>query len=163
MNVTSKEYIDNLTMYLDILDITEIMVFILSMLVRGFIMLSTFITLDYFTPMHIVLVLILGEVSFIFIEEYNWKLYLKIIFFIFLIFFVLIFVEIIELNLFGLQKNTRKNISERSSSEEIDTDILRNDYIVNDMDSVDSQTKSNESDGGKQKVFLLNENYYINI
>ena len=155
MNVTSKEYIDNFSIYLDNLDITEIMVFILSMFVRGVIILTTFITLDYFTPMHIVLVLILGEISFIFNEEYNWKLYLKIVFFICLIFFVLIFVEILELNIFGLQKNTRKNISERSSCEEIDTDILRNDYIMNDMDSVDSQTKSNESDEDKQKVFLL--------
>ena len=154
MNVTSKEYIDNFSIYLDNLDITEIMVFILSMFVRGVIILTTFITLDYFTPMHIVLVLILGEISFIFNEEYNWKLYLKIVFFICLIFFVLIFVEILELNIFGLQKNTRKNISERSSCEEIDTDILRNDYIMNDMDSVDSQTKSNESDEDKQKVFL---------
>ncbi len=67
--------------------------------------------------MHTVLILIIGEVSFLFISDYNWKLYVKIFFFIFLIFFVLIFTEIIEINLFGLQLNTKKNITKRSEED----------------------------------------------
>ena len=87
------------------------------MLSRCIFILFGFITVDYFSPMHTVLILIIGEVSFLFISDYNWKLYVKIFFFIFLIFFVLIFTEIIEINLFGLQLNTKKNIIKRSEED----------------------------------------------
>ena len=90
------------------LDLTEGLIFVLLMLLRCIFILFGFVTVDYFTPAHIVLILIIGEVSFIFVEDYNWKLYLKIAFFVILLFFILLFTEIIELNIFGLQNNTKK-------------------------------------------------------
>ena len=117
MNTESKDYIDNFFNYIDKVDFNEVLIFILSMLSRCIFILFGFITVDYFSPMHTVLILIIGEVSFLFISDYNWKLYVKIFFFIFLIFFVLIFTEIIEINLFGLQLNTKKNIIKRSEED----------------------------------------------
>lgn len=86
MNTESKDYIDNFYNYIDKVDFNEVLIFILSMLSRCIFILFGFITVDYFSPMHTVLILIIGEVSFLFISDYNWKLYVKIFFFIFLIF-----------------------------------------------------------------------------
>ena len=64
-------------------------------------------------------------------------IYVKIPIFIILIFFILIFVEIIELNIFGLQKNTKKNIVKRSES-----DIIGNKFrntTVDDMNNIISE------------------------
>ena len=75
------------------------MIFILSMFGRCFFILAGFITLDYFTPLHIVLILIIGEISFLFNDDNNWKLYLKIFF----------FIKIIEI-LFKLNNSFTKEI-----------------------------------------------------
>ena len=63
-------------------------------------------------------------------------------------FFVLIFVEIIELNIFGLQKNTKRNITQRSDSEEINATTLN--------------LHSND-ENGEQRLSLNDENYYIKV
>ena len=107
------------------------MIFILSMFGRMIFILFGLITIENFTYLHVVLVLIIGESSFLFTEDYDWKIYIKIFFFIILIFFILIFVEILELNLCGLQNNTKKNIIERSLNENKDINKF-NDMILND-------------------------------
>ena len=152
MNITSEEHIDDYNVYKENYDLGEAMIFILSMFGRCIFILAGFITLDYFTPLHIVLILIIGEISFLFHDDNNWKLYLKIFFFICLMFFVLIFVEIIELNIFGLQKNTKKNITQRSDSEEIKAALNSNSDNY-DTESVDSE----------HRLSLTDENYYINV
>ena len=152
MNITSEEHIDDYNVYKENYDLGEAMIFILSMFGRCFFILAGFITLDYFTPLHIVLILIIGEISFLFNDDNNWKLYLKIFFFICLMFFVLIFVEIIELNIFGLQKNTKKNITQRSDSEEIKAALNSNSDNY-DTESVDSE----------HRLSLTDENYYIDV
>ena len=120
MNYLNDEYIDNFSIYIEKVDANEVLIFILNMFGRLIVILFSFITLDYFTPLHSVLVLIIGEISFLFNDEYDWKIFLKIFFFIFLIFFILVFLEIIELNILGLQKNTQNSISQRSCNEEMD-------------------------------------------
>ena len=148
MNIVSEEHIDNYNIYKENYNFTEAMIFILSMFGRCIFILAGFVTLDYFTPLHIVLILIIGEISFLFNDEHNWKLYLKIFFFICLMFFVLIFVEIIELNIFGLQKNTKRNITQRSDSEEINATTLN--------------LHSND-ENGEQRLSLTDVNYYIKV
>ena len=117
MNVASNDYVDNFFIYIDNFNILEIVIFIISMICRCSFILFIFLTIQSFTALHMILVIIIGEVSFIFDDDYNWKLYLKIFFFIFLLFFILIFLEILELNLFGLHKNTKKNIIKRAECE----------------------------------------------
>ena len=137
MNHLNENYIDDIYNYLDKVDITEGFIFVLLMLLRCIFILFGFVTVDFFTPAHIVLILIVGEVSFIFFANYNWKLYLKIIFFVFLLFFVLIFTEIIELNVFGLQKNTKKNIRKRSGEDIIENDPHLSEESINTNDNDD--------------------------
>ena len=156
MNIVSEEHIDDYYIYKENYNFTEAMIFILSMFGRCIFILAGFVTLDYFTPLHIVLILIIGEISFLFNDEYNWKLYLKIFFFICLMFFVLIFVEIIELNIFGLQKNTKRNITQRSNIEEINTTTLN-------LHSNNNDTVSTNSENSQQRLSLTDENYYIKI
>ena len=157
MNHFSNDYIDNFFSYIDKLDYKEILIFILSMLSRCVFILFGFITVDFFTPSYVVLILIMGEISFLFVEDYNWKLYLKIVFFVFLTFFVLVFIEIIELNFFGLQKNTKKNINNRSTSEEYEINFLlshdskinenidiNSDYFINEIYEIQSLSIINE-------------------
>ena len=156
MNNATNEYIDNFFIYIDKVDYQEVIVFIISAFGRCSFSLFGIITVDYFTPSHIILLLIIGEIGFIFEDEYDWKLYLKIFLFIFLLFFVLIFVEIIELNIFGLQKNTKKNITTRTENEDPNNVILDNAYY---NDDINAQT---DSDNRMQR-FTLNENYLVKM
>ena len=150
MNNFNDDYIDNYYSYIDILDYKEIFIFILSMFTRCVFILFGFIITNYFTPAHIVLILIIGEVSFLFVEDYNWKLYLKIIFFIILLICILIFVEILELNIFGLQQNTKKNIINRSKNEES--------KFINRFSSV-----SDCSDNNEEELSRKNSNIQMGI
>ena len=151
MNYLNEEYIDNFYIYIDKINLHEVLIFILSMFGRCIFILFGYVLVDYFTPLHIVLILIIGEISFLFNDEYNWKLYLKIVFFVFLIFFILIFLEIIELNLCGLQQNTKKNISDRSEKEETEVGSLNS-------DNIEESKSRNPSDMDMQKLPLINEN-----
>ena len=74
MSHLNDNYIDHFYVYLDELDLKEGLIFILLMFIRCIFILFGFVTIDYFTPAHIVLILIIGESSFLFFEELNWKL-----------------------------------------------------------------------------------------
>ena len=149
MNHLNNEYIDDFITYIKKINLGELLIFFLCMFMRGIIILFGFITVDYFTPAHIVLILIIGEFSAFFIETYDWKLYLKLFFFITLVFFILIFVEILELNIFGLQKNTKKNIIYRSENEDTDTDSHASD--------INEQRPKNPFDIEIHKLSIIDE------
>ena len=102
---------------------SEIILMVISMLSRLFFKLFSLITIKIYTSFHIVILLIIGELMFFFDifekeqskSENNDEIpYIKIvlnIILIFLIFFIfLVFTEFIELNFWGLQKYTKKNI-----------------------------------------------------
>ena len=118
VNKYNDEYIDSFSGYIKELDLKEILIFILLLFLRCIFILFGFIAINYFEATHIVLIVIIGEISFLFEDDYDWKLYVKIFFFIILIFFILVYVEILELNIFGIQKNTKKNITNRSENED---------------------------------------------
>ena len=75
MNTASNDYIDNYFIYINNIDLKEILLFIISLFGRLIFLLFGFITVDYFTPSHIILLLIIGEIAFVFNDEHNWKLY----------------------------------------------------------------------------------------
>ena len=96
----------------------EILVFILSMIGRTGFMVFGLLTVQYFTPVHIILVLIIGEIFHYFMyEKTDYTLYIKYPILILIIFFALILLEIIELNFCGFQINTVKNIIERAETD----------------------------------------------
>ena len=154
INHVNDNYIDDFSAYINKLDFKESMVFILCMLLRCIFILFGYIIVEYFTPAHVILILIIGEVSFLFIDVYDWKLYVQIVFFVFLVFFILIFVEIIELNVFGLQKNTKKNISNRSEKEE--SDYTSRNSSINDLNDINEERKSrNASEIDMQRLSII--------
>jgi hypothetical protein len=111
-----KKYLDNFYQFTEGINIKIILVFIVSMICRLSFNLFSIITVKNYTPSHIALILLIGEITFIFNSEIDWKFFAKIIILIILAFSLLVFTEIIELNFCGLQKYTRKSIAERADN-----------------------------------------------
>ena len=109
-----KMYVDNFIYYFSNLSLIEIIYFILSMVHRFGFTLFCLLTTKYCTPLHIVIILIIGEIYFGAETETLWREIVEYIIYVFLVFFMLIFLEIIEINCYGLQKNTEKNIINRA-------------------------------------------------
>ena len=92
----------------------EIIYFIIQMIKRFGFNIFCLLTTKYCTPCHIVIILIIGEIYFGVETEPLWTAILEYIIYVFLVFTLLIFLEIIEINCYGLQKNTEKNIISRA-------------------------------------------------
>ena len=88
---------NNFFIYYDSLDSKEIWIFILSMISRFSFNIFGLLTVKYLTPSHVVILLIIGEISFSFEYKNDYKLYITILIFCFLLFMLLVFTEIIEL------------------------------------------------------------------
>ena len=72
------------------------------------------------TPCHIFIIYVFG--NFAYYLNFSKNSIIKIICLLFIFFLSLIFNEIIEINCFGLSKNTKKNIINRAKAEEIYSD-----------------------------------------
>ena len=161
---------DNFSSYYDSLDSKEIWIFILLMLSRFSFNIFGLLTVKYFTPSHVSLLLIIGELSFCFEYKNGYKLYLTIIIFFFLLFMLLVFTEIIELNLCELQKYTKKNITERSIEQtKLDAKNELNDGLINKdntnsigSDDFDDSNDEIEGDGIEIKESLKKNNWNEN-
>ena len=110
-----KMYIDNFFQYFSKISYIEVISFVVIMLSRfGFNIFCLLIT-KYFTPSHSIMILIIGEIYFASYDtEPLWRVFIEYIMYALLIFVMLVFLEIIEINCWGLQKNTEKNISLRA-------------------------------------------------
>ena len=129
-----KFYVDNFFDYYDSFNIKEFLYYFIYYL-------FPLITIQNYTPSHYLIILIFDyEFSFLLDKKIKWRFYLNIIMFVVIFFMILVFNEIIEINCFGFQKNTRKNISERA-----ELDLLNNNensedneiILVNDFYIVD--------------------------
>ena len=121
-NVEYKEnfYLDNFIQYFSQFSFIEAASFIVTMISRFGFTIFCFLTTKYFTPSHIVIILIIGEIFFA-LEDLDplWRVFTLYGVYALLIFIMLIFLEIIEINCFGLQKNTEKNIILRANEMEL--------------------------------------------
>ena len=112
-----KMYIDNFFQYFSKISYIEVISFIIIMLGRFGFNIFCLLTIKYFTPSHSIIILIIGEVFFAFYDlEPLWRVFIEFFIYTPLIFVMLVFLEIIEINLWGLQKNTEKNISLRAGN-----------------------------------------------
>ena len=167
-----KKYLDNFYEYIENIDKTQIFVFIVIMISRLCFNLFSIITVKFYTPSHVALILLLGEIIFIFIDYYDenqkiWQLFANIIIFVICLFMLLIYTEIIELNFCGLQKNTRRNIAERADKTSDDSndsnDIAGADICSNDSgekkeaNEINNSLTENESKNEAEKEMLLFE------
>ena len=125
-----KKYLDNFYAYYDTLDFVGALLFLITMVGRVFFNLFSHITIKHFTSSHVVLLLIMGEISLDWKEKNKNDIVITAIIFAVELFMLLIFCEIIELNFCGFEHNTRKNIRERGESSIYDEN-------ENDTDSKD--------------------------
>jgi len=144
---------DNFFDYYDNLDYKELWVFILFMFSKLSFNIFGLLTNKYFTPCHVNILLIIGQISFSFKYKNDYKLYLTAVIFCFVLFLLLVFTEIIELNFCGLQQYTKKNITERSirqtllDSKNEFYDDLMSEEERNSPDSRNSSSSTIEIDG----------------
>ena len=110
-----KYYIDNFYDYYDKFNIKEFFIFLFEILYYFIYYLFPLITIQNYTACHYLIILIFDfEVTFLIDFKIKWRLFLNIIMFVIIFFMLLVFNEIIELNCFGFENNTKKNISQRA-------------------------------------------------
>lgn len=138
-----KFYVDNFFSYYDKFNVKEFFVLIFEIFYYFIYYLFPLITIQNYTACHYLIILIFDfEVTFLLDFNIKWRFALNIILFVIIFFMLLVFNEIIEINCFGFQKNTKKNISHRA-----DLDLLNN-------------TQNNDDDNYDE---VENDNYIINF
>ena len=142
-NNDGKIYIDNFD-YFKKAKFIDYIIFIISMITRWIFTLFILIIIKKYTPSHAVLIFIIGEMGFAFTTGIIFLKIIKVTIFIFLIILILIFTEIIELNFFGLSRNTKKNISERADILSVgskDSNIEIEGFIINTKPQIDNENE----------------------
>ena len=151
-----KKYLDNFFSYFKLFRGKEIIMFIITMLSRWIFNLFALFTIKYYTPSHVILLLILGEIQNTFFDIKN--IYIRVIaiviyFFLFLL--LIVFTELIILNFWGLDKDTKIKIAERAVSHEFEEGIT-GDYNENGSGTGSEKNSGIEIDDGIEINFTKN-------
>ena len=117
-NYDGKYYIDNFKYYIDSINTKEFFAFLLHAINKVSYNLFSLLTIKYFSPSHVIIILFFGEMEYFVVTMKRGNFIFTIFIFLLLIFAILVFTEIIELNFLGFSKNTKKNIRERAFKEE---------------------------------------------
>ena len=128
----------------------ESLMFLLVMILHFITNLCIFATIEKTTSFHFMIILVIGQLAPYFkklIDSKSNKIItiITIVGLCFILFMVLIFIEIIELNFFGLQNNTKKYIIKRAE--------LENFTKINDNGKFDEDNDNNE-DGDTDIDFI---------
>ena len=131
----------------------HIFIFIIIVIFQFIYNLCIFNTIINTSTCHILIIIVLGELSHYFINLFYGKdnSIIIVIALLFILFMILIFIEVIELNFFGLSKNTKKNISLRAKLDQqnsINDTFKFDEDLDNDsfMDENERNTISSEND-----------------
>ena len=133
---------DNLIQYFKEFGYNDLLLF-LAEIITGFTYnISIFLTCDYFTPIHILIIPIIIETKKLLILDSNWTSnIISILILIIILFMLLVFIEVIEINICNLSYNTKKNInlrSEKDSFFDVDSIIFPEDEPeLNEVGEVD--------------------------
>ena len=144
---------NNYVEYFDNFNSTEVLVILGLMATQLGLYICCFLIDKSFTPCHIFIVFIFGQLTYTFKEAENY-LVVSIICFIFILFFALVFNEIIELNFCGLSYNTRRNIIERAIIDE--SNITRMETL--NIDDINSEKGDEEKEEKKEKQNIVELN-----
>ena len=131
--------IDNYEEYFSNFNVKESLVMLGVIISQFGINISSLFTVKNNTPCHTFIIFVFGQ--FAYYVNFEIKSIIVIICFIFILFLSLIFNEIIEINFWKLSYNTRRNISERASTEDFDIKKIN----ITDFDSIN---ESNENLSG---------------
>ena len=114
----------------------ETFMFLLFMILIFFKNIFIFATIEKMTPFHYLIILVIGELSSSIkniIDKSIIENILIIICFCIITFMILVFNEIIELKCYGLNKNTKKGISDRAELDKSNKE-MRNESIFSESD-----------------------------
>ena len=127
-----NKYLDHFSSYFPKMSLTEILLFIATLIGRVSFNIFTHLTLKHLNIFHVMFILIIGEITL------NWKgkkiheIILTAVILVIELFMLLILCEILELNFCELNKNTQKNMKKMKQ------------FIIYDDDSKDSKEMYNE-------------------
>ena len=127
--------IDDFEEYLNNLNLSEIFAATSLIFTQLGISLSCLITNNNNTPCHIFIISVLGQ--FANYMDFSTNSIIIIICLIFILFMSLFFTEIIEINICGLSKNTKKNIINRAKTENSSFEKNYSAYSINSLDEND--------------------------
>ena len=118
LTIADVKYPDNFWELINNYDINDFWLCLLIVFVNAIYNLFIFLTCNYFTPCHVLIISMIHDFYFYLKINENWKLNIIGFFILLLILFMfLIFIEIIEINIFNISYNTKKNIELRSRKE----------------------------------------------
>ena len=134
IKINEKCYYDNFYHYFETLkNVSEVFIFLFVMVYYIFYYIFIVFTIKEFTPFHILIILLFEEMILYTYDIEIFRIIINLLLFLLILFMFLVFVEVIELNFFGLQKNTKRNIMERSQSEiENNMDVDNRDSDISD-------------------------------
>jgi hypothetical protein len=134
--IADIKYPENFFEYFDNYDIYDFILCIVVIFVAFVYNISIFLICDYFTPFHILITSIIKECHTYIQKDNNLTLnILGIVILILIAFMFLIFIEIIELNVFNISYNTKKNIDIRAKSEI----LIDMDYITTPKEEINDE------------------------
>jgi len=145
LTIDDIKYPNNIKQYFSNYNFNDFIVMLMVILVNFIYNTSLMLTCNYFTPAHILIISIIKEYHYYLQKEGN--LFLNLLGFVILVvilFMFLIFVEIIELNIFNISYNTKKNIEIRSVLDSF-VDNNENDNILNEEIKDEEESRMNST------------------
>ena len=140
LSVNDIKYPDILIKYFNEYDYNDF-ILCFSKIIKDFTFnISIILTCDYFTPIHILIIYIISDTILFFKTGLNWTLNILGLFILILMAIMfLVFIEVIEINIYNLSYNTKRNIKLRSKT---DTKIeMEPIYLLNDEPKLDEETE----------------------
>ena len=126
LSANGIQHPDNLKKYFNEYDYNDLIICLSEIIVSFTFNISIILTCDYFTPIHILIINIINDSTLFFRIDSNLALYiLGSLFLILILFMLLVFIEVIEINIFNLSYNTKRNIELRSKTDtSVDIDSI---------------------------------------
>ena len=140
-------HLDNFEEYLNNFNHIELLVAIGTMIAQFVLDITSLFTIKNNTPCHLFIISVFAQII-VYIDDFSEQKAIIIIFLIFIFLLSLVFNEIIEINCFGLSKNTKRNIMNRALSEEF--------YSLNEQKDLSSD-EGNENN----EAFLTKNNNMV--
>ena len=126
---------DDFSKYFDKFSIKELLVMIALMITQLGLYICKLMINKANTPCHVFIIFVFGKLAYY--VDFSKNSILFMVFLLLILFMSLIFNEIIEINCFGLAKNTKKNIMKRERMDTEDLLILDNNLIKEEEEDLD--------------------------
>ena len=133
---------DDFSKYFDKFNIKELLVMIILMITQLGLYLCILIIIKANTPCHVFIIFVFGQLAYY--VDFSKNSILFMVFLLLILFMSLIFNEIIEINCFGFEKNTKKNIEKRARMESNDLLVL-DIKLIKDKEQVDLEENDLDS------------------